>query len=311
MARHLEETDIPIEYKKTKRDNFLKSRNIFRNGGSNTNRDYKSANIWNIANINKILRPITEPLSKTLMNIGRSNVFDGDFSPNSELDYGTPQDTYLLPKNVQKDIFLEKGYIEAPKDYGLVRKAVGNRNIPVYQRKPDDISRDKVFPIGNISTIWRGKKEAALENPGSYPTAVYYSPETNKYYQKAWDLNDYGGGGGAYNNMYSPIERLKSDIIDKVGSPVVTTTGISEIGNAEKLINDPATYSLIKNFFNTKGLVLTDISDKPLTNNQKFILKSGFDPYLFDTNKDRKIIPTLPEITITGKNKRKKLGISH
>jgi len=48
------------------------------------------------------------------------------------------QATYLLPRVLQKREFLRHGYILGKKDdYGLVKKAVAGRNLPIYQTAPD------------------------------------------------------------------------------------------------------------------------------------------------------------------------------
>lgn len=160
------------------------------------------------------------------------------------------QATYLTPRNIQKQKFLEAGYTEAPRDYGLVKKAVGDRNIPVYQKRPDEEKRENLIAIGNINTEWFGKDRAELRHAGSYPTAIYINPENSKVYQKAWDLNDYGGNTGT-SKAYSPIRKLEANIIDKIGSPVVVTSGISEVDN-ENIKG--SLESVLDDFMYSKGL---------------------------------------------------------
>ena len=116
--------------------------------------------------------------------------------PNLIRDGGVPQRTYLLGREEQRKEFLNAGYIEGKEgDYGLVRKAVGDRNIPIYQRAPDVAKREDLVPIGNIDNKYYPKK-GELIHAGHYPTALYYNYQDNKLYQKAWDLNDYGGNTG-------------------------------------------------------------------------------------------------------------------
>ena len=68
----------------------------------------------------------------------------------NEPSFGTAQATYLMPRDAQRQKFLETGYIDgSPGDYGLVKKAVGKRNLPVFQTAPDSITRDELIPIGN------------------------------------------------------------------------------------------------------------------------------------------------------------------
>ena len=267
---------------------------LFEEGGpKNTNREYKSANSWSTANLHELLTP----LSGSLMNFGKK----GEFSRSRG---GTPEETYFLPKRIQRQEFLSRGYTEAPNDYGLVKKAVNNRNIPVYQTKADDISREKVIPISNINDRWFGKEEAELEHPGHYPTAVYYSPYTNEYYQKGWDLNDYGGGTGAYNH-YPMSGKIKADIADAVGSPVVTTTGISRIGSLADMMKNEDTKNIAIDFLNSKGLVPMWLPTKevPILNmeGKPFYNLEG-KPFTYTVNE---FVPSLPEITITGKRRKK------
>lgn len=269
-------------------------------GPKNTNREYKSANSWSPSNLHKIF----EPISASIMTKGRAQDFSETLVENKS--GGTAQDTYLLPSRMQRQVFLERGYTESPNDYGLVKKAVGNRKIPVYQRMQDAISRDKVFPIGNISDEYYGKHDSALEHPGHFPTAVYYSPETSRYYQKAWDLNDYGGGTG-HSKEYDKFKRFQANFIDLIGSPVVTTTGIQDVGNLSDIMegNNEKLTNLTLDFLYSKGLFPLQIEtgEKPLIddNGNPYINMAG-DP-MVETLYEW--VPSLPEVTITGKRRKK------
>lgn len=189
-------------------------------------------------------------LSKHLMYIAAYGM------PSPSTGYTEPfesmaQASYLTPRNIQKERFIRAGYTENPKDYGLVKKAVGNRNIPVYQKKPDDEKRENVIPIGNLSNRWYGQLNARLIHPGHFPSTIYINPENSKLYQKAWDLNDYGGGTGAYNR-YPEIGKLIANIADKIGSPTVVTSGISRIN--EEDIDDNFRDAILDPFMKSKGL---------------------------------------------------------
>ena len=178
---------------------------------------------------------------------------------------GVAQDTYLLPRKLQEREFLKRGYIKGKEgDYGLVKKAVGDRNLPVYQTAPDAITRDKLILLGNDGYY---VAEHGLEHPGSHPLATYTDGHGN-FYQKAWDLNDYGGEGGS-------TESIAGKLLDMVGSPVVVTTGY------QKIKDHPWQVGALEGMMTKKGLVPTEI--------------------------DEKTEWTLPEITVTGK-KKKALG---
>ena len=265
--------------------NFYDDSLKYADGGPKpTNREYKSTNSWNPTNIGKTLAPILEPISRAIMNKGEAWAFPTDYDEGVNLSNSTAQDTYLLPRSTQRAVFESRGYEYTPQDYGLVRKAVGNRNIPVYQKAPDDITRDKVVPTINVmaeDTIddienWFGKSKARLEDPGHFPTTFYLSTDGKKVYQKGWDLNDYADGADTWYQS-SKAKQLAAKGIDLIGSPTVTTTGISEVGDLSDLYEEFP--RLVTDMLDTKGLVP---------------LKVGND-----------YIPSLPEVTITGKKKRK------
>lgn len=152
------------------------------------------------------------------------------------------QDTYLTSRSAQEREFLNRGYIKGKdKDYGLVKAAVGNRNIPVYQRNPDDsnANRDYLVPIYNgydstYNTYNTDNSDVTtLEHAGDYPYTIYVdgrSGHTNEYYKKAWDLNDYGNANGRAGNTYS-LQTL-ANLLDIIGSPTVVTTGFQKYDGA-------------------------------------------------------------------------------
>ena len=217
-----------------------------------------------------------------------------DTLPSGEPLEGVAQTTYLLPRHLQKEKFLEYGYKESPGDYGLVKKAVGNRKLPVYQKNPDVISRNELQVVGNPDyTVWFGNSTEALTHAGNYPSAIYHDDQGNLY-QKSWDLNDYGGGTGAYTR-YSPKEKMMADIGDIIGSPVVVTTGFRPIytqkGPEDKQANllDTGEWkpldAIINSYLNQKGLHID--SYKENGNNIKFL--------------------SLPEVIIKGKKQNIKM----
>ena len=228
-------------------------------------------------------------LSRRIMATA-NNVKDINYDtlPSGEPLEGVAQTTYLLPRHLQKEKFLEYGYKESPGDYGLVKKAVGNRKLPVYQKNPDVISRNELQVVGNPGyTVWFGNSTEALTHAGNYPSAIYHDDQGNLY-QKSWDLNDYGGGAGAYTR-YSPKEKMMADIGDIIGSPVVVTTGFRPIytqkGPEDKQANllDTGEWkpldNIINSYLNKKGLYID--SYKENGNNIKFL--------------------SLPEVIIKGK----------
>lgn len=221
---------------------------------------------------------------------------------------GTAQRTYLLPRFEQKDIFLEDGYIEGnKKDYGLVKKAVGNRKLPVYQTAPDAIDRSKLVPIGNTY----GYNSNSFINPKvdlvhaeNHPSTIYLGTD-GKFYQKSWDLNDYGGTAGGRSSEYSGIYKLGSNILDAIGSPTVVTTGYQMVTNP---------WGNNANDYYPNGVTIQDLfgySDDGYpyastigTMLDDFQAKRG----LHRENINGNYIYTLPEVIVTGKRKRKTLS---
>ena len=141
-----------------------------------------------------------------------------------------PELYFLLSRENQEKALKQAGYIKQhDSNYGLVKKAVGDRNYPIYQTVPDSISREKLIPIGNLhggNSNWYGPKEAMLEHANDYSSTVYIDNNGN-FYQAAWDLNDYGGHGGSTSSKLG-------DILDRIGNPIVFRTGYQPIKSKEK-----------------------------------------------------------------------------
>lgn len=271
-------------------DNFIPApwqRNKYETGGKGTKRNIQLSDIalpllGGVGGLVLSNDAIKLRLSRTLMNAAHDSMGDSlsdvitslpknviNYIINDEKD-SPAQDTYFTPRYVQDREFLNRGYIRGAKgDYGLVKQAVGNKNIPVYQRNPDhpDADRANLVPIYNGYDITGPNigvgnlPKTMLEHAGSYPYTIYVdgrSGKTNNYYKKAWDLNDYGdaaGGDGAYYFGAQPLANL----LDIIGSPTVVTTGYQETESAGDRLND---------FLRKKGLHLEwDGSAKvPMTN---------------------------------------------
>lgn len=145
---------------------------------------------------------------------------------------GLAQATYLLPRNKQDSLFRKAGYIPSIRDYGLVTKAVGKRDIPIYQTVSDDMSRNSLLHIGNrLGEEGDGTHfHHPLVHAGRYPVAFYVDPKTGEPYAKAWDLNDYAGSStNADKNVSLGIQNVGAKMLDAIGSPVVVTTGYQKL----------------------------------------------------------------------------------
>lgn len=280
---------------------------------SNENDDYR--NIKPNKKRLSLLDAIKHNVSAMLMDLGRGNLKrlpTSDYD-NILYDGGTAQRTYFMDRDSQRRVFLKDGYIEdKSKNYGLVKKAVGNRDIPIYQRAEDDEKRENLIPIGNIYDNWYGKEKHKLIHAGSYPTTIYINPNTKKIYQKAWDLNDYGNGSGGKGagSRYTGFNKVKANLADKLGSPVVVTSGISEVGDLDNIFYRSNTKDIIKMvdaFYESKGLKrFTDYKSTPLLTASGNIVKDIYgNPISYD-------IPFqnygLPEVIVTPKKQRKTLS---
>jgi hypothetical protein len=216
---------------------------------------------------------------------------------------GTAQRTYLLPRFEQEDIFLRDGYIKGKDgDYGLVKKAVNNRNLPVWQTKPDAISRETLVPIGNaygMDSYGYINRDKDLVHAESHPAAFYVDGSTGKLYIKGWDLNDYGGTGGGKSSKYNIFEKAAANTLDFIGNPVVVTTGFQEVtnpwGGASSHLNRGAT---IQDLFDY------DDEGYPIESNLGKLLDATMSKQgLHRENINGKWLYSLPEVTVYGKKK--------
>lgn len=166
-------------------------------------------------------------VSRNLMELGRTGLLDHE-------GLNVAQDSYLVPtKAIQAKMFADAGYIrdynsEKNRNYGLVKKGVGNRNIPIYSRTNPNFGKQRkdLVVLGNSYNIDNVNK--ALVHAGSYPSAIYSDNEGNIYIN-SWDLNDYGadaaGNTGDLNDHYGSFRKKLAKAVDVVGNPTVVTTG--------------------------------------------------------------------------------------
>lgn len=144
------------------------------------------------------------------------------------------QDAFLFSKKEQEKAFLNSGYrLENSKDYGLVKKAVGDRDLRIYKKNEDVIPRDSLTVVANPD-IWLGDVSEELEHPGYAPTALYIDKDGN-FYQQSWDLQDYGiQSAGSKGASYSPARQIIANAIDILGNPVVRKSGIRPVKNIKE-----------------------------------------------------------------------------
>lgn len=225
---------------------------------------------------------------------------------------GAAQNTYLLPRRLQQKKFLEAGYINGtPGDYGLVAKAVGNNNFPVFQTAPDVISRDQLVVIGNPSTndasSYPIPAKRELYHAGYYPSALYIDNDYNVY-RKSWDLNDYGNSTGSAGTQYGS-KQWQANLLDIIGSPTVVTTGFQPVINTKDNSqinlfdlynsNDP----IAKKFIKDRGLV-PYYEEVPIDFGDEVNNMWKENGWKRPTRKTLTMF-TLPEVIVTAKSKNK------
>lgn len=236
-----------------------------------------------------VIRSLSSNIMLGLQNLGEGNKISLGNAP-EEQNGGIAQRTFLTGRKLQEEEFKKYGFIkDTSGDYGLVKKAVGSHKYPIWQRTPDEISRDNLVSIGNTYEGYTGiPTNKAIIHGGSYPTAYYIDPSTfgfdfksgkeksPRFYAKSWDLNDYGGKDGSTAGIFGKI-------LDFIGNPVVQTTGYIDITDSRSQEVD----NMLEDYLYKKGLVKHRLNEN--------------DPYG----------PTfygLPEVTVYGKKKKKALG---
>lgn len=169
-------------------------------------------------------------------NIAMNSLDKDTFTLNYHLEqakreqyYDIGQDTYLFSRKEQEDAYLNNGYIlDDTKNYGLVKNAVGNRDLPVYIKNKDVINRDSLTVVANPD-IWLGNLEDDFVHAGYSPSALYVDPSGN-FYQQSWNLQDYGiQSAGNNGTSYSGLRQHAANALDKIGNPVVMRTGIRPV----------------------------------------------------------------------------------
>lgn len=158
-------------------------------------------------------------------------------------DVTNPEQYIFLNKQRQKEEMLKAGYKQGRyKDYPLFKKELGDKVVPVYQQSDDSIARTELTPIGNGYNDYYGPINTRLVHPNNYPTTTYIDND-GKFYQKAWDYNNYGGHSLTLNNVLG-------NIIDAYGNPFVVTTGYQPVVGAGYTSTDVVPYTNDEMFFN-------------------------------------------------------------
>lgn len=227
-----------------KRRNGLKDDgNIYKNGGTSNKPRFRRVKNYGVTDTTPYPNDEDKPnisttrlnpfehlakfASRNLMELGRSGLLDTE-------GLNIAQDSYLVPtKAIQAKMFADAGYVrdynaEKNKNYGLVKKGVGNRNIPIYSRTNPNFGKQRkdLVVLGNSYNM--DNVDKPLVHAGSYPSAIYSDNEGNIYIN-SWDLNDYGadaaGNTGGLNTHYGFFRKKLAKAVDVIGNPTVVTTG--------------------------------------------------------------------------------------
>ena len=271
--------------------------------------------IPSVENINDILENVSGDIMEGIRKFAFPKAKVIDKNKGKGYKGGTAQRTYLLPRHIQKDIFLRDGYIEGREgDYGLVKKAVGNRNIPVFQTAKDAITRDNLIPF---SSGYRGQsnfenkfidENKELVHAGSYPYALYIDGTNGNIYYKAWDLNDYTEDSsrlGQKGSLERKFKSIGSKVLDVVGSPTVVTTGFQPVTNLGAYFGYNLPNVNMQDLFQdyNKDLNIKDYPSNIGAELDYFMEGKG----LHREKINNKYVYTLPEITVT-RNKKSNGG---
>lgn len=212
------------------------------------------------------------------------------------------QDTYLMPFRLgQGRAFKDAGYdrdyqSEKKRDYGLVQKAVGNENIPIYSRVNNPEKRKELIQIYNPESTYNPIIKYPLIHAANHPSSLYIDGTNGNIMYKGWDLNDYGTsrGGEGYSSSYGSIRKALANTLDAFGNPTVVTTGYQNVldNNGKPMNIFKGNY---KDDFNAKMAVSNFIVKQLLKkDNPSYINEYGMSP--------------IPEVVITAPRKKHKLG---
>lgn len=212
------------------------------------------------------------------------------------------QDTYLMPFRLgQGRAFKDAGYdrdyqSEKKRDYGLVQKAVGNENIPIYSRVNNPEKRKELIQIYNPESTYNPIIKYPLIHAANHPSSLYIDGTNGNIMYKGWDLNDYGTsrGGEGYSSSYGSIRKALANTLDTFGNPTVVTTGYQNIldNNGKPMNIFKGNY---KDDFNAKMAVSNFIVKQLLKkDNPSYINEYGMSP--------------VPDVVITAPRKKHRLG---
>lgn len=242
---------------------------------------------------------LSKIISGSIMQAGR--LLTGN-SRDKNASNNVAQDTYLMPFRLgQGRAFKDAGYerdyqSEKKRDYGLVQKAVGNENIPIYSRVSNPEKRKELIQIYNPESTYNPNIKYPLIHAAFHPSSLYIDGTNGNIMYKGWDLNDYGTdrGGRGFSSYYGSIRKALANTLDVFGNPTVVTTGYQNV-----LDNDGKPMNIFKGNYKddfNASIAVSDFIGKQLLKkeNPSFVNEYGMSP--------------IPEVVITAPRKKHKLG---
>lgn len=242
---------------------------------------------------------LSKIISGAIMESGR--LFTGNNKDGGPVN-NVAQDTYLMPFRLgQGRAFKDAGYdrdyqSEKKRDYGLVQKAVGNENIPIYSRINNPEKRKELIQIYNPESTYNPNIKYPLIHAAFHPSSLYIDGTNGNIMYKGWDLNDYGTnkGGKGFSSYYGSIRKAIVNILDTIGNPTVVTTGYQNV-----LDKDGKPMNIFKGNYKddfNANIGASDFIIKQLMkkDNPSFVNEYGMSP--------------IPEVVITAPRKKHKLG---
>lgn len=234
------------------------------------------------------IQPFSEP---TYMN----------FQGRKETDGGLAQSTFLMTRPGQEKKFLEAGYVKGrPGDFGIISSKVVDPDTPVYQTNSDSYNRDDLTYVGSYGLGY--SDDTQLYHAGSHAGELYMTSNGTLVDRKL-DYNNYGmDADGSTGAHYEDQLQKYANYLDKMGSPVVVSSGYQPVRNPMFNMRD----------INTNNpLTINDILEdrqNVYANEQIIKLVEEFAKKNNMQNYNGEYLSTLPEVVIQPKKlvKRKK-----
>lgn len=197
-----------------------------------------------------------------------------------------------------KKEFNKLGYEELPKtkeNYGnLIRKAP-KLDVPIFSL-PSSYKRSNLTYIGDYGLGYND--DSQLVHAGAHAGQLYMTSDGRLVDIKR-DYNNYGRDPDQSKNQYSDFVQFLANSLDKIGTPVIVSSGYQDV--KEPMFNP-------RDINTNPTLTINDIMDSNSNlyiNDQIVDLVKNFVKKNNMQNIDGKWISTLPEVEVITKRKKK------